>query len=168
MASAVKLIDPSENEFLASLEARAKQPNPFLRAMAHRPEVLKNFPPFYAAITGPGSVSRRVKELVYLACSYSNSCAFCLASHLSGGRKAGIGDDEIRALEAGNDTGFPPEERAVIAYARELTKTAHAETTREELRRHYNDEQIVEITLVAGMANLTNRFNNGLGIMPEA
>jgi alkylhydroperoxidase family enzyme len=26
----------------------------------------------------------------------------------------------------------------------------------------------VEITLVIGISNLTNRFNNGLGILPEA
>ena len=166
MATAVKLVDPSENEFLASLEARAKQANPFFRAMAHRPEVLKNFPPLYSAVVGPGSVERRVKVLSYLACSYANACPFCIASNLPGARKAGITEDEIRAVETGNDGAFPPAERAALAYARELTKTANAETTREELRRHFNDEQIVEITLVIGISNLTNRFNNGLGILP--
>jgi uncharacterized peroxidase-related enzyme len=168
MATAVKLVDPSENETLAGLEARAKQANPFFRAMAHRPEVLKNFPPLYTAVVGPGSVPRRVKVLVYLACSYANTCPFCVASNLPGARKAGITEDEIRATEAGNDEPFPPAERAAIAYARELTKTAHAESTSAELRAHYTDEQIVEITLVIGISNLTNRFNNGLGILPEA
>jgi uncharacterized peroxidase-related enzyme len=167
MATALKLVDPSENELLASLEARAKQPNPFFRAMAHRPEVLKNFPPLYGAIMGPGSVARRIKELVYLACSYTNSCAYCTASHLPGARKAGVTEAELGALQAGQDEGFPAPERAAIAYARELTRTAHAATTRPELGAHFNDEQIVEITLVAGMANLTNRFNNGLEIFPE-
>ena len=168
MATALKLIDPSDNEFLASLEARAKQPNPFFRAMAHRPEVLKNFPALYSAVIGPGSVDRRTKVLVYLACSYANTCPFCIASNLPGARKAGISEDEIRAVEAGNDATFSPAERAAIAYARELTKTAHADSTREELRAHFSDEQIVEITLVIGISNLTNRFNNGLGIVPEA
>jgi len=167
MATALKLVDPSENEFLASLEARAKQPNPFFRAMAHRPDVLKNFPPLYTAIVGPGSVPRRVKVLVYLACSYANTCLFCVASNLPGARKAGITEDEIRAVEAENNEPFAPAERAAIAYARELTRTAHAKSTSEELRAHYTDEQVVEITLVAGMANLNNRFNNGLGILPE-
>jgi uncharacterized peroxidase-related enzyme len=168
MATALKLVDPSENEFLASLEARAKQANPFFRAMAHRPEVLKNFPPFYSAVVGPGSVARRVKVLVYLACSYANTCPFCVASNLPGAHKAGITEEEIRAVETEEDSAFPPAERAAIAYARELTRTAHAETTRSELRAHYTDEQIVEITLVIGISNLTNRFNNGLEILPEA
>ena len=168
MATAVKLVDPSENETLAGLEARAKQANPFFRAMAHRPEVLKNFPPLYTAVVGPGSVPRRVKVLVYLACSYANTCPFCVASNLPGARKAGITEDEIHAVETGNDGAFPPAERAAIDYARELTKTAHAESTSAELRAHYTDEQIVEITLVIGISNFTNRFNNGLGILPEA
>jgi len=166
MATAVKLVDPSENETLAGLEARSKQANPFFRAMAHRPEVLRNFPPLYTAVVGPGSVPRRVKVLVYLACSYANTCPFCIASNLPGARKAGVPEEEIRALETGNDDPFPPAERAAIAYARELTRTAHAESTSAELRAHYTDEQIVEITLVVGISNLTNRFNNGLGILP--
>jgi AhpD family alkylhydroperoxidase len=168
MATAVKLVDPSENEFLASLEARSKQANPFFRAMANRPEVLKNFPPLYTAIVGPGSVPRRTKVLVYLTCSYANTCAFCIASNLPGARKAGITEDEIKAVETGNDEVFPPAERAAIAYARELTKTAHAKSTGAGLNAHFTDEQIVEITLVVGMSNLNNRFNNGLGILPEA
>jgi AhpD family alkylhydroperoxidase len=135
--------------------------------MAHRPEVLKNFPPLYTAVVGAGSVARRVKVLVYLACSYTNTCPFCIASNLPGARKAGITEEEIKALETGNDEIFAPAERAALAYARELTRTAHAEGTRDELRAHYTDEQIVEITLVIGISNLTNRFNNGLGILPE-
>ena len=168
MATALKLVDPSENEFLASLEARSKQANPFFRAMAHRPEVLKNFPPLYSAVVGPGAVARRVKAMVYLACSYANTCPFCIASNLPGARKSGVSEEEIKALETGKDEAFAPAERAALAYARELTKTAHADATSEELRVHYTDEQIVEITLVIGIANLTNRFNNGLGIFPEA
>jgi len=164
----VQLVDPAQNEFLASLEARTRQANPFFRAMAHRPDVLKNFPPLYIAIVGPGSVARRLKLMVYLACSYANRCPFCIAGNLAGAAKAGLKEEEIRALEAEKDDGFSEPERAAIAYARELTRTANAVETRDALRAHFTDEQIVEITLVVAMSNFTNRFNNGLGILPEA
>src|ERR1700730_1045419 len=78
MATAIKTVDPAQNEFLAGLEAKTKQANPFLRALANRPDVLKNFVPFYGAVVGPGSVERRIKVLVYLASSYTNQCAFCI------------------------------------------------------------------------------------------
>ena len=83
MTAAIKLVEPDKNEFLAELEAKSKKPNPFFRAMANRPEVLKNFVPLYGAIVGPGSVDRRMKELVYLTCSYANRCAFCTAAHVA-------------------------------------------------------------------------------------
>src|SRR3954454_13318305 len=93
MATTIKRIDPAENEFLASLEAKAKQPNPFFRAMANRPEVLESFVPLYGAVAGPGSVERRIKVMVYLATSFANQCAFCIAANLPGGRKAGLTEE---------------------------------------------------------------------------
>jgi uncharacterized peroxidase-related enzyme len=165
--TAIKMVDPSQNEFLASLEAKSKRANHFFRTMANRPEVLKNFVPLYGAIAGPGSVDRRVKELVYLTCSYANECAYCTAAHVASGKKAGITPDELQAIQTEQDHGFSEPERAVIQYARELTRTADASETRNALLEHFNDEQVVEIALVAAMANFTNRFNNGLGVKPE-
>ncbi|HUO97734.1 MAG TPA: carboxymuconolactone decarboxylase family protein [Rhizomicrobium sp.] len=167
MPTAIKTVEPAANEFLAALEAKAKKPSPFYRAMAHRPEVLKSFVPFYGAIMGPGAVDRRIKELVYLTCSYANQCAFCTAAHQATGRKGGITEDGMRALQTAQDHGFSDAERAAIRYARDLTQRAAADDAREKLFEHFNDEQVVEITLVAAMANFTNRFNNGLGVMPE-
>ena len=167
MPTVIKMVEPAENEVLANLEAKTKKPNPLFRAMAHRPEALKNFVSFYSAVMGPGAVERRIKELVYLTCSYANECAFCTAIHVAGGKKAGITDDELRGLQTEQDHGFPPNERAAILYARELTQSASGDETRDALFEHFNDEQVVEITLVAALANLTNRFNNGLTIMPE-
>jgi uncharacterized peroxidase-related enzyme len=167
MATAIKRVEPTENEVLAGLEAKSKQPSPFFRVMANRPEVLKNFPPLYGAIVGPGSVDRRIKELAYLATSFANRCAFCSAAHVASGKKAGLTDEEINAIREERDGGFSDVERAALAYARELTRTADAAGTRDALRAKLTDEQVVELTLVVAIANFTNRFNNGLSILPE-
>ncbi len=167
MVTAIKMADPSGDEFLASLEARSGRPNHFFRTMANRPEVLKTFVPFYGAITGRGSVDRRLKELVYLACSYANQCVYCTAAHVASGKKAGITTEEMQAIQSEQDQGFSATERAVIRFARELTRTATANETRAELAQHFNDEQIAELTLLAAMANFTNRFNNALSVQPE-
>lgn len=52
-----------------------KIPN-FFGMLAIKPEVLKNFLPFYAAITGPGSLDQRYKELAYLKTSIINGCQY--------------------------------------------------------------------------------------------
>lgn len=166
MATAINMVDPSRNEFLASLESRGKQANLFFRAMANRPQALQAFVPFYSAVVGPGTVNRRVKELVYMTCSYANRCAFCTAAHAANSKKAGVTEEEAWAIQNGEDHGFSEAERAAIRYARELTQTAAAGESRQALFEHFNDEQVVEITLVAALANFTNRFNNGLMIRP--
>ncbi|MSV30479.1 MAG: carboxymuconolactone decarboxylase family protein [Bryobacterales bacterium] len=167
MPLSVPFADPAANEFLASLESRSGRPNHFFRTMAHRPEVLKSFVPLYGAIMGPGVVERRTKELVYLTCSFANQCAYCLSAHLASGRKAGVTEDEMTAIREARNEGFSPSEQAAISYARELTRSANGQTSGDGLPAHFSAEQIVEITLIAAMANFTNRFNNGLGVMPE-
>ena len=167
MSIAINLVSPAENQFLGDLEKRANRPNHFFRAMANRPDVLKNFVPFYGAIMGPGSVDRRTKELVYLTVSYTNQCAYCTAAHKASAKKAGVTDEEIQAIETEQYQNFSAADRAAIQYARELTESASAVETGDALFRYFNDEQIVEITLVTAMANFTNRFNNGLRVQPE-
>jgi AhpD family alkylhydroperoxidase len=157
MATVVKMADPAQNEFLSSLEAKSKRENHFFRTMANRPDVLKAFVPLYGAI----------KELVYLTCSYANECAYCTAAHVASGKKAGITEEEMQAIQTEQDHGFSEPERAAIQYARELTQNADGDDSRDALLEHFNDEQVVEITLVAAMANFTNRFNNGLKLQPE-
>ena len=162
------MVDPHQDEFLAGLESKSNRANHFFRTMANRPEVLKTFVPFYSAVVGPGSVERRLKELVYLTCSLANECPYCTAAHTATGKRAGITEDELRALQTEQDHLFSDKERAAILYARELTRDADAKESRAALFDHFDNQQIVEITLVAAMANFTNRFNNGLMLQPES
>jgi len=53
----------------------SKMPN-FFAAMAHRPNVLKNFVPFYSAVMNEGTVEPRFKELAYLKTSLINGCEY--------------------------------------------------------------------------------------------
>lgn len=41
------------------------------------------------------------------------------------------------------------------------------EATLEEMRQYFNEEQIVELTLVIALANFTNRFNDALQVEPD-
>ena len=48
----------------------------FFAMMAHRPNVLKNFLPFYNAVLQEGTVEPRYKELAYLKTSLINGCEY--------------------------------------------------------------------------------------------
>ncbi|MDQ2900733.1 MAG: carboxymuconolactone decarboxylase family protein [Acidobacteriota bacterium] len=167
MESTVKLVDPANDEYLAGLERKGGHENRFFRAMANKPEALKNFVPFYHSVMTAGSVDRRIKELVYLAVSYVNECPYCISAHTATGAKAGISDEEMRAVQTEQDHSFTPHERTALQYARELTRTCDVEDVSDELNKLFSDEQLVELTLIVALANFTNRFNNGLGLKPE-
>ncbi len=154
----IPLVEPAQNEYLAELESKGRRENRFFRMLAHKPEALKTFVPLYAAIMGPGATDRRTKELAYLTASIANECAYCTAAHKATARKAGITEEEIRAIETEQYQDFSVADRAVIQYARELTAEADANETSLPLFRSFNDEQVVEITLVVAMANFTNRL----------
>lgn len=52
-----------------------KVPN-FFALMAHRPDVLGKFLPFYGAVIEGGTVEPRFKELAYLKTSLINGCEY--------------------------------------------------------------------------------------------
>ena len=73
------------------------------KALAHRPEMLKNFLPFYASVGR--SLDRKLYELIYIRVSLINGCHYCTQHHISackacrvGGRR--LGGAEIRQLFA--------------------------------------------------------------------
>lgn len=160
-------VDPANSEILAELE-RKTGPNNFYRAMAHTPEVLAAFPKFYGSIMGRGSLDRRLKEMVYFAVSTVNECSYCTAAHLAGVRRAGLSEREIEDIQNETNQNFSAEEQTALRYAREMTRACADEfSTRGKLHEHFNEEQLVELTLVIALANFTNRFNNGLNVKPE-
>jgi hypothetical protein len=79
----------------------------------------------------------------------------------------GFDDELIAAIEGDyqNSALFSPAEKAAIKWAEVLTeKTYRGENPQAmpELKKHYTDAQIVEITMVSCFFNFWNRFADGL------
>ncbi len=70
----------------------------------------------------------------------------------------------MACLQDQGDAEFTEAEKAAIDFGEELTKNPRSvmEETFAKLKEHWNEEQIVEITAVAGLFNYFNRFNNAL------
>jgi alkylhydroperoxidase family enzyme len=90
-----------------------------------------------------------------------------MASHTALARRFGSDDETIAALrDYANSERFNDAEKAALAVAEALTKdpTGLAEPLWDDLRRHYTDEQIIEIICSIGLFNYFNRLNNALEI----
>ena len=68
----------------------------------------------------------------------------------------------MQAIQTEQDHGFSRRRTRRHPVRARTDPNADADDSRDALFEHFNDEQVVEITLVAAMANFTNRFNNGL------
>jgi len=60
---------------------------------------------------------------------------------------------------------YSTREQAALHYARELTRTASVDdSVRYRAQEHSSTDEFVELTILVGLANFTNRFNNGLAV----
>ena len=64
--------------------------NNFWKCLARDPATLKRTWDSIKQIMAPGALDPLTKEMVYLAVSVTNGCAYCIASHSAAARKAGM------------------------------------------------------------------------------
>ncbi len=70
-----KAAPEAQETYNALTKKFGKMPN-FFAIMAHRPDVLNKFLPFYAAVMNEGTVEQRYKELAYLKTAQINGCEY--------------------------------------------------------------------------------------------
>jgi uncharacterized peroxidase-related enzyme len=145
----------------ANAERMGFVPNSLL-TMARRPEILRGFAQMAIAVMGPGKVAPMLKSMVAYVASTAVGCRYCQAH--SGGRPGASADLEklVAAWDFETDGRFTPAERAALRLARDGALVPNAATDEhfEELRKHFADDQIVEIVSVIAMFGYLNRWND--------
>jgi uncharacterized peroxidase-related enzyme len=140
------------------------KPGSVHKAMAHNPHALTPFLSFYAA--AGASLDRKLWELVYLRVSFVNNCNYCSQHHIASSKKVGLGPADWKSLKDGAISTYSEAEQSALFYAEKLTK-APGEITDADinaLKQHFTDQQIVDLHLLVGLVNLTNRFTDPLGL----
>ena len=74
--------------------------NNFWKALANDPPTLLRTWESIKQIMAPGALDPLTKEMIYLAVSATNQCAYCIASHTAAARKAGMTDAMFAELMA--------------------------------------------------------------------
>ncbi len=143
------------------------KPGNVQKALAHRPEMLKNFLSFYASVGR--SLDRKLYELIYIRVSLINECRYCTQHHLASSKRIGLTAEDLAALKVGNYSRFTQKERAALDYIDKLTRAPHEISDADFglLTRNFSEPEIVDIHMLAGLANLTNRLTDPLGLELE-
>ncbi len=74
--------------------------NNFWKYLAHDPPTLKRTWESVKEIMVAGALEAVTKEMIYLAVSVTNGCAYCIASHAAAARKAGMTEKMFGELMA--------------------------------------------------------------------
>jgi len=84
--------------------------------------------------------------------------------------RAGVTQEQIKQMRFYRHSSiFDAKEKATLFFAEQVTRSATTvcENALEDLREHYTEGQIVELTLVICIANFANRFTDALQITPD-
>lgn len=137
------------------------------KALAHRPEMLKNFLGFYGSVGK--SLDRKLYELIYIRVSRINGCRYCTQHHVTSSKRVGLTPEDWAALKAGDYSRFEDKMRIALTYTEKLTRAPQSITDTDfaPLREKFSEPEIVDIHLLTGLANLTNRFTAPLGLELE-
>jgi uncharacterized peroxidase-related enzyme len=149
-------------------EKRGKVSN-ILKVHSLRPAALQHHLDLYMGIMfGPGGISRRQRELIAVAVSQANRCAYCVAHHAEALGRYVRDEDELAALAEGALQPFlAPPDRAMVEYATKLTTRPQdvAEADVNALREAgLADDDILLANLIVAYFNFVNRIAVGLGV----
>jgi len=152
--------DNASFETSRKIAASGKKLPEMTQAMSLKPGLLEIMDRVGRVVYPGGRLDRVLAEKIIIRISELNSCQFC----------AGIHTDEIvKGLgveTAEKTTPSDDRERAALAYAEQVTKDSNKipDELFDELKKHFSDEEVVELTFHASFMNCLNRFNNALRV----
>jgi uncharacterized peroxidase-related enzyme len=134
-----------------------------LYTMARRPEILRAFSELITQIWNTGTVPRELKPLIAIVASVAAGCRYCQAHEAVDARERGVDDEKIAEIwNFERSERYSDAERAALRFARDASLVPNEVTPAhfEELRRHWDEGQIVEMLSVIGLFGFLNRWND--------
>lgn len=102
-------------------------------------------------------------NLIDMRVSQINGCAYCLDMHWKDAKAAGESDQRLYSLDAWRETPYYTDrERAALAWAEAVTRITDgnlSDALYEETRQHFNEKELVDLTLAVVAINGWNRLN---------
>lgn len=133
---------------------------------AHQPKMMSAMGKFQGAVRKGTTVDERLKYLVELKGAQMIGCEFCVDLGSQICRNSGLSDEELIALPRYRTSGlFSEREKLALDYTVGVMRTPVdvPDDLFAQVKEHFTDEQLVEITALLTVVNL-DRFNAAFGI----
>jgi len=167
-------IMPIEPEALApelrDLYARFTQPGRDFtnqaNVLAHSPSAFAHLYGLIEALGNESALPRRLIEIAVVTASRVNECQYCISHHGKVLENHGLSAETVKSILDDAPEGLDDKELIVRDYARLVAEHAWRIPDRIflDLKEHFNDKEIVELTVRIGICILFNKFNQALQI----
>jgi AhpD family alkylhydroperoxidase len=108
------------------------------------------------------SVPPLLRRQIELRVSQINGCSYCIWAHSRQLKELGETEERLAAIEHWRSAScFSDAEKAALTWAESVTRISDGLPSDEafaELRRHFDDRQIVDLTAIAANMNALNRM----------
>jgi AhpD family alkylhydroperoxidase len=152
--------------FAGSRWMLGKVMTPMKVVFARMPRALFGHLMLVRALDGKLSLDPNLKLLLQTHAAGINGCGFCVdIGRAIALQRGGSLDKALAVADYRTDARFTERERAALAYVEEATRHKQvSDATFAELRRHFSETEIIEITWMNAVENYFNLINVPLGI----
>jgi uncharacterized peroxidase-related enzyme len=138
-----------------------------VKTMYHRPSIAYAFIELNKAVMeNKGRVTSALKRLIGYISSNAAGCRYCQAHTIRAADRYGAETEKMENIwEFRTHHAFSEAERAALefAYASSIIPNAVDDPIAENLRRHWDEGEIVEILGVIALFGYLNRWNDSMG-----
>jgi uncharacterized peroxidase-related enzyme len=122
----------------------------------------------YGALDRRGSpLDPALRSLVTVRVSQLNACEFCVDINAATLLQRGVATAKVEALASWRESRlFDARERAALDYAEAMTLSDRRvdDPSMASLKRHFDDDAVVELTALIAFQNMSAKFNSALGV----
>lgn len=153
-------------------ERYSKEYGPFLnqvKVFAHRPAALKHIMGLLLEFNDEKILPKRYLEIALVTVSTINKCEYCIAHHAPRAVEHGLSAAAVDGILDERPDGFDDLDVLVRDYAEQVTNKFQymRDQIFIDLKQHFTEEQLVELTLRIALCGFFNRFNDALQIEME-
>ena len=134
---------------------------------AHVPGLLRGYAKLEQATAKLDRLDDRYKALAELKAATLTQCEYCIDLGSQIARRWGLSDEQLLALPSYRTSSlFTDLDKLVLDYSVGMSRTPVDVTDAlvEQLREHFDDAQMVELTHLIALENMRGRFNLALGV----
>ncbi|PCH65594.1 MAG: phage infection protein [Rhodobacteraceae bacterium] len=165
-------IDEVPEDTRETYQEFANEYGPFInqvKVFAHRPVAVRHIMGLLLELKKEAILPKRYLEIALVVVSKLNECTYCVAHHTPRLIEQGLSVAAVENILADEIEGFDEVDMLVRNYAVQVTEKPQymRDQIFADLKKHFTEEQIVELTLRTALCGFFNRFNDAMQIGME-